>query len=213
MLHCRDTARLETLASVKVKLHLTGSPSPVCKGTRTIAEAHHLSLPRDESGTSSPSCLHSPLAPASAPASFRPPVKRKEVGGHFPPKCFLLPSSWREKVAFCLLWHELSVWLGTQKRSTVPQGGEEILPPPSPKTQPRTPESGVGIWSSAGRGASARGALFSAPHLQQAQRGPQGQPGGMAPHGARRFPQTLLRGGTHGAARRPAEPGPLAVRA
>lgn len=75
------------------------------------------------------------------------------------------------------------------------------------KTQPRRPESGVRIWSSAGRGASARGDLFAAPHLQQAQRGPQGQPGSMAPHGARRFPQTLLpgwdapRGPTAGGAR------------
>lgn len=62
------------------------------------------------------------------------------------------------------------------------------------KMQPRRPESGVRIWSSEGRGAAARGDLFAAPHLQQAQRSPQGQPGSMAPHGARRFPQTLLRG-------------------
>ena len=86
-----------------MKLHLTGSPSPVCKGTRTIAEAHHLSLLRDESVASSPSCLHSPLAPASAHASFRPPVKRKEVRGHFPPNCFFSRAAGERRwlFAFC----------------------------------------------------------------------------------------------------------------
>lgn len=75
------------------------------------------------------------------------------------------------------------------------------MPPPSPKHNPRDQifEWEFGFQRGASASAHAR-LLPTATHLQQAQCGPQGQPGSMAQHRAQCFPPRLRRGAGMGVA-------------
>lgn len=160
--------------------------------------------PRDLSTARSPSRLLSPHSQPQPSPALCPPARGKTRGGggwQLCPRPLLLGSSWREGRRLCAFDSRMSCQSGRGLRRGPffprerKKFGHLTLQTTTQATRQPSGSSVVGREGRVGRH------LSRATHLQQAQRGPQGQPRSMAQHRAQPAPPRLRRGaGARGAA-------------
>lgn len=150
------------------------------------AEAHSLDRP-GTCAQQGPQAASSALTPSLSPA-LCPPARGKTRGGGgwqlSPQLLFLSRERLQKEGGLAPLTVGRAVSLAGDSEQDLSSQGRTV--PPSQNTA-QGPDSGVGVWWSAG-GARRPRPPSGHTHLQQAQRGPQGQPRSMAQHRARRSP-------------------------